>query len=168
MSKFQIVKGITDNLEDTPYVEGKVYFTYEDAESEDISIYADIDGVRRKIKGGVQREELNNYLLKTDIAAWAKEATKPTYTAAEVGALPNTTVIPEDKVFIATYGTTTYADTLAAYNAGKLIFAVYDHGTINGKTIFPLTRKTSSFFQFEGRYLNGLSQKRTCQLSSSG
>lgn len=86
MSKFQIVKGITDNLEDTPYVEGKVYFTYEDTKSEDISIYADIDGVRRKIKEGVQEEELNNYLLKTDIAAWAKESTKPTYTAAEVGA----------------------------------------------------------------------------------
>ena len=61
MSKFQIVKGITDNLEDTPYVEGKVYFTYEDTESEDISIYADIDGVRRKIKGGVQREEINDF-----------------------------------------------------------------------------------------------------------
>ena len=28
------------------------------------------------------------------VPAWAKEATKPTYTASEVGALPNTTVIP--------------------------------------------------------------------------
>lgn len=28
------------------------------------------------------------------VPAWAKAATKPTYTAAEVGALPNTTVIP--------------------------------------------------------------------------
>ena len=102
------------------------------------------------------------------VPAWAKESTKPAYTAAEVGALPDTTVIPEDKVFIATYGTTTYADTLAAYNAGKLIFAVYNNGTTNGKTIFPLTRKALSFFQFEGRYLNGLSQKRTCELSSSG
>ena len=57
------------------------------------------------------------------VPAWAKQSTKPTYTAAEVGALPDTTIIPEDKVFIATYGTTTYADTLEAYNAGKLIFA---------------------------------------------
>lgn len=30
------------------------------------------------------------------IPSWAKESTKPTYTAAEVGALPNTTVIPDD------------------------------------------------------------------------
>lgn len=68
MSKFQVVKGITDNLEETPYIEGKVYFTYDNAESQNIVIYADIDGVRRKIKEGVQRDELDNYLLKTDIA----------------------------------------------------------------------------------------------------
>lgn len=86
MSKFQIVKGITDNLSETPYTEGKVYFTYDNAKSQNITIYADIDGARRKIKEGVQRDELDDYLLKTDIAAWAKESTKPTYTAAEVGA----------------------------------------------------------------------------------
>lgn len=49
MSKFQIVKGITDNLADTPYVEGKVYFVYDNITSTDLSIYADIDGARRKI-----------------------------------------------------------------------------------------------------------------------
>lgn len=87
MSKFQIVKGATNNLADTPYVEGKVYFVYTNAGSEDLDIYADIDGVRRKIKEGVQRDELDDYLLKTDIADWAKEATKPSYTANEVGAL---------------------------------------------------------------------------------
>ena len=87
MSKFQIVKGITDNLSETPYTEGKVYFVYDNAESQNITIYADIDDVRRKIKEGVQRDELDDYLLKTDIADWAKEATKPTYTANEVGAL---------------------------------------------------------------------------------
>lgn len=68
MSKFQIVKGITNNLEETPYIEGKVYFTYDNKESEDVTIYADIDGVRRKIKEGIKREDLDNYLLKTDIA----------------------------------------------------------------------------------------------------
>lgn len=68
MSKFQIVKGITNNLEETPYIEGKVYFTYDNAESQNIVIYADIDGVRRKIKEGIQRDELDDYLLKTDIA----------------------------------------------------------------------------------------------------
>lgn len=38
--------------------------------------------------------DLSDYLKKSDLAAWAKSANKPTYTAAEVGALPDTTVIP--------------------------------------------------------------------------
>lgn len=38
--------------------------------------------------------DLSQYLLKTDISAWAKASTKPTYTASEVGALPDTTAIP--------------------------------------------------------------------------
>ena len=38
--------------------------------------------------------DLSNYLTTSDIAAWAKASTKPIYTAAEVGALPDTTTIP--------------------------------------------------------------------------
>ena len=38
--------------------------------------------------------DLSNYLTTSDIAAWAKASTKPTYTAAEVGALPASTTIP--------------------------------------------------------------------------
>jgi len=38
--------------------------------------------------------DLSNYLQTSDIADWAKAATKPSYTAAEVGALPNDTAIP--------------------------------------------------------------------------
>ena len=200
MSKFQIVKGITDNLTETPYVEGKVYFVYDDINSTDLSIYADIDGARRKITPTTfeeedpkihiltlqedENEELttgedesissyvnnnelviiyydgkpyfydknsdrglyfngingnnllryysttenkmvwhinNNYYatqsnLPTNVSelnndagyiteetdptvpAWAKESTKPTYTAAEVGALPDTTEIPDEKL----------------------------------------------------------------------
>lgn len=49
MSKFQIIKGITDDLKKAPYVEGKVYFVYNDVAGTDLNIYADIDGVRRKI-----------------------------------------------------------------------------------------------------------------------
>lgn len=44
--------------------------------------------------GGGSSIDLNNYLQTTDIAAWAKAAEKPTYTAQEVGALPSNTVIP--------------------------------------------------------------------------
>lgn len=101
------------------------------------------------------------------VPAWAKEATKPTYTAAEVGALPADTAIP-DNVFIATYGSTTYEDTLAAYNAGKLIFGVYSNSA-NGKLIIPLTRYVSNnYFQFEGKYLVGRGQRITLYLKTTG
>lgn len=38
--------------------------------------------------------DLSGYLKDTDISAWAKAASKPSYTASEVGALPSSTVIP--------------------------------------------------------------------------
>lgn len=38
--------------------------------------------------------DLTGYLKESDLAAWAKAAEKPKYTASEVGALPSTTVIP--------------------------------------------------------------------------
>ncbi len=41
-------------------------------------------------KIGTTEVDLSNYLQKTDIAAWAKAANKPTYTATEVGAIANT------------------------------------------------------------------------------
>ena len=37
---------------------------------------------------------VDDFLKKTDIADWAKESVKPTYTAGEVGALPVSTAIP--------------------------------------------------------------------------
>ena len=45
---------------------------------------------------GSTEVDLSNYLQNSDIAAWAKAANKPSYTAAEVGALPANTVIPSD------------------------------------------------------------------------
>lgn len=42
------------------------------------------------LSGYATVESLGDYLLKSDIASWAKQSTKPTYTAAEVGALPIT------------------------------------------------------------------------------
>lgn len=59
---------------------------------------------------------------------------KATYTANEVGALPNTTVIPSKTsdltndsgfitgMYIASYGNSTYADILAAYQANKVVY----------------------------------------------
>ena len=47
---------------------------------------------------GSTQVDLSNYLQTSDIAAWAKATNKPTYTAAEVGALPDTTIIPAAQV----------------------------------------------------------------------
>ena len=59
---------------------------------------------------------------------------KATYTANEVGALPNTTVIPSKTsdltndsgfitgMFIGSYGSSTYAEILAAYQANKVVY----------------------------------------------
>lgn len=49
-------------------------------------------------KIGSTAVDLSNYLQKTDIADWAKSAQKPTYTAAEVGALPSTYTAPVTSV----------------------------------------------------------------------
>lgn len=38
--------------------------------------------------GGGSNIDLSNYLLKSDIAAWAKAENKPKYTASEVNAMP--------------------------------------------------------------------------------
>lgn len=68
------------------------------------------------------------------VPAWAKAENKPTYTASEVGALPDTTVIPSktsdlnnDSGFITgmeilSYGSSTWADFIAAYNAKKVVY----------------------------------------------
>lgn len=61
-------------------------------------------------KIGTTEIDLSNYLQSSDIADWAKAATKPAYTANEVGALPDTTIIPSktsdltnDSGFITSY-----------------------------------------------------------------
>ena len=69
-------------------------------------------------KIGTTDIDLSGYLQSNDIAAWAKAASKPTYTASEVGALPDTTVIP---------AATTINNTLSS---GTLI------ATINGTNIY--------------------------------
>ena len=78
--------------------------------------------------------DLSNYLTTSDIADWAKASTKPTYTAAEVGALPDTTTIPSktsdlqnDSGFIIgmtilSYGSSTWQDFLSAYNVNKVVY----------------------------------------------
>jgi len=68
----------------------EIYITNSDGEWLPLNISAGGSG-----EGGSSNIDLSNYLLKTDIAAWAKAAEKPTYTASEVGALSSSTIIPD-------------------------------------------------------------------------
>lgn len=68
------------------------------------------------------------------VPSWAKAPNKPSYTASEVGALPSDTAIPSktsdlanDSGFITgmeilSYGSSTWADFIAAYNAKKVVY----------------------------------------------
>lgn len=56
-------------------------------------------GTYSKPSGGIPASDLASGVIPTtlpasDVYAWAKASTKPSYTASEVGALPDTTVIP--------------------------------------------------------------------------
>ncbi len=68
------------------------------------------------------------------VPSWAKESAKPSYTASEVGALPDSTVIPtktsdltNDSNFmsgmtILSYGHSTWSDFLTAYTAKHVVY----------------------------------------------
>ena len=80
-----------------PTLSGKTGVIYlvpkNDGETSDIYYeYIYTGNVFEKI--GDTSVDLSEYLKSTDIAAWAKSSTKPSYTATEVGALPNNTFIP--------------------------------------------------------------------------
>ena len=63
-----------------------IYFVPESAGSTSHNEYMYIDNQWELI--GTTTIDLSNYLQKSDISDWAKAATKPTYTASEVGAVP--------------------------------------------------------------------------------
>lgn len=72
---------------------GVFYFVPNSGEQDNIyDEYLYVNNAWEKL--GTTEIDLSNYLQKTDIADWAKAPTKPTYTAQEVGALPDTTTIP--------------------------------------------------------------------------
>ncbi len=75
------------------------------------------------------------------VPEWAKAASKPTYTATEVGALPDDTFIPSktsdltnDTEFITgmeflSYGHSTWAEFLAAYTAKRVVYCRASSGS---------------------------------------
>ncbi len=83
-----------------------------------------------------------------------------TLDASDVGALPDSTVIPDD-IFIAIYGTTSYADVLAAKNAGKLCFCK------NDSAVAPLAFINTNIGTAYFRYLQGEAQVGIITVSSN-
>lgn len=99
--------------------------------------------------------DLSQYLLKTDISAWAKASTKPTYTASEVGALPDTTQIPtkvsdltNDSGFITGYTETDPTVPAWAKAASKPTYTAAEVGALPNTTTIP--SKTSDLTNDSG------------------
>ena len=88
--------------------------------------------------------DLSNYLTTSDIAAWAKASTKPTYTAAEVGALPDTTTIPSktsdltnDSGFLTSYTETDPTVPSWAKQSSKPMYTAAEVGALPDSTAIP-------------------------------
>ena len=71
-------------------------------------------------------------------------------------------VNPPEGAFIATYGTTTYAEITAAYNAGKLVVCQ------NGYKYVPLTMQQSNYYYFHYPQNNGTAWYRVSSSNSWG
>lgn len=56
--------------------------------------------------------------------------------------------VPEE-VFLCTYGITTYADAIAAYNAGKSLYCIYENESF-GEVLIPITMVRSNGMMFFG------------------
>lgn len=91
-------------------------------------------------KIGSTAVDLSNYLQKTDISDWAKASTKPSYTASEVGALPDTTTIPtktsdltNDSGYITSVPVTSVNN-----QTGDITLSASDVGALPDTTVIPV------------------------------
>ena len=64
----------------------------------------------------------------SDVSAWAKTASKPTYTAAEVGALPDDTTIADHSITTPTGGTSRTTD--VTLNTATVLSSVKSAGAV--------------------------------------
>jgi len=109
--------------------------------------------------------DLSQYLLKTDISAWAKASTKPTYTASEVGALPDTTSIPSktsdltnDSGFITGYTETDPTVPSWAKASTKPSYTASEVGALPDDTVIPTVPTKVSAFQNDSGYLTSYTE----------
>lgn len=109
-------------------VTGRIYFKTGDSNTNDIyEEYIYVNNAWEKLGNfDATNIDLSGYLLKTDIAAWAKASTKPTYTASEVGALASNTQYV--KTFNGQSGAITYIPPVTSVNGqtGAVTIATYD------------------------------------------
>lgn len=96
------------------------------------------------------------------VPSWAKQATKPTYTAAEVGALPDTTVIPtktsdltNDSGFVTSYTETDPTVPAWAKAASKPTYTASEVGALPDTTAIPAASSASP--QMDGTAAAGTS-----------
>lgn len=102
----------------------------------------------------------------SDVSSWAKQSTKPSYTASEVGALPDTTVIPTVPTISTDIETDKASDTKTAspkavYDevhpavgssqpaGGMLPNVFYDLGTLSGDTTFAFASPSDNTIENE-------------------
>lgn len=102
----------------------------------DLTSKADSDDVPTKVSDLTNDLGFISDYTETDptVPSWAKASSKPTYTASEVGALPDDTVIPSktsdltnDSGFmtgmtILSYGHSTWSDFITAYTEKKVVY----------------------------------------------
>lgn len=85
----------------------------------------------------------------SDVSAWAKASTKPTYTASEVGALPSTTVIPAAPGTLTTTSTTALSTATNEALSGSIsLHKVAKTGTYNdliGRPTIPAAQVQSDW-----------------------
>lgn len=93
----------------------------------------------------------------SDVSAWAKASSKPTYTASEVGALPSTTTIPSktsdltnDSGFITGYTETDPTVPSWAKQSSKPTYTASEVGALPSTTVIPSAGTGTSYPAMDG------------------
>lgn len=102
------------------------------------------------------------------VPAWAKAATKPSYTAAEVGALPDDTVIPtvptnisafqNDAGYLTSYTETDPTVPSWAKAARKPTYTAQEVGALPADTVIPVVPTNVSAFTNDAGYLTSYTE----------
>ena len=169
---------LTTKDEDTMYIitdassaaSGDMLKEVYDTEKKNTDIFKYVDTHANNNTIHVTADERNAWNAKLDsftetdptVPDWAKQATKPSYTASEVGALPSSTVIPSktsqltnDSGFITGYTETDPTVPEWAKQATKPTYTASEVGALPSSTVIP--SKTSQLTNDSG-YITGYTE----------